>query len=98
MLADWWLETRNTVLEDIRRALDSIVLLVTWVIWMERNGRSFNNTAKTTTQVVDTVIEELDTYINLQTTVTQVMYLSSIPNINLQKLSKLEHTPIRSYS
>ena len=62
-LADWWLLTRDAVPETIRRAFDSLVLLVAWVIWKERNSRTFSNVAKTTTQVIAVVTEELDAYI-----------------------------------
>ena len=63
-MADWWLQTRAAVPETFRRGFDSLVLLVSWVIWKERNNRTFNNAAKTTTQVLALVSDEIDSYIN----------------------------------
>jgi len=62
-LADWWLLTRDEVPGTFRRAFDSLVLLVAWIMWKERNNRTFSNVAMTTTQVLAVVTEELDAYI-----------------------------------
>lgn len=61
-LVDWWLTARQLPPVDLRRAFDSLVLLVAWVIWKERNRRTFDNISMTTTQVIAAVKEELDAY------------------------------------
>jgi hypothetical protein len=39
------------------------VLLVAWVIWKERNARTFRSTARTSSQVIDVVMDELNTLV-----------------------------------
>jgi hypothetical protein len=48
-LLDWWLRTRDTFPETLRRSFDSLVLLVSWCLWKERNHRTFDHRASTTT-------------------------------------------------
>jgi len=62
-VADWWLQTRDAVPDTFMRAFDSLVLLVSWVIWKERNNRTFNNATKTTIQVLALISDEIDSYI-----------------------------------
>jgi hypothetical protein len=62
-LADWWLQTRRDIPDSHRRAFDSLVLLVAWVIWKERNARTFRSTARTSSQVIDAVTDELNTLV-----------------------------------
>jgi hypothetical protein len=63
-LADWWLLAREAVPEDEHRAFDSLVMVVSWIIWKERNGRTFNGKARKVSQVVTAVTDELDNYFN----------------------------------
>lgn len=63
LFADWWLLARETVPADGRRAFDSLVLATSWIIWKERNRRTFDNIARMTTQVLDAITEELDSYV-----------------------------------
>lgn len=62
-LADWWQQTRADVPGSLRRGFDSLVLLVSWVIWKERNRRTFDNVAKLPTQVFSLICEEADSWI-----------------------------------
>lgn len=62
-IADWWLQTRDADPDKVRRAFDSLVLLVTWIIWKERNGRVFDCTARTSSQVLDAITAGLNAYI-----------------------------------
>lgn len=57
-LADWWQQTRFVVLGILKRGFDSLVLLVSRAVWMERNRRTFDNDAKTPAQVFDLICEE----------------------------------------
>lgn len=41
-----------------KRGFDSVVLLVSWVLWKERNRRTFDNLSRTTTEVIAQVREE----------------------------------------
>jgi hypothetical protein len=63
-LADWWQQTRTTVLGIFRHGFDSTMLLVSWGIWKERNRRTFDNSAKTPAQVLALICEEADSWIS----------------------------------
>ena len=38
---DWWLRVKKSILKPRRRMFDSLVVLITWTIWMECNARVF---------------------------------------------------------
>ena len=59
-MADWWLQTRADFPEMFWRGFNSLVLLVSWIIWKERNRRTFDHLARTTTQVLAVIREEAD--------------------------------------
>jgi hypothetical protein len=40
---EWWLSTRVRVRTNERRASDTLVILVSWRPWKQRNARSFDN-------------------------------------------------------
>ena len=46
--------------QTFRRGFDSLVLLVSWVIWKERNRWTFDRDARTTAQVLSVIHEEAD--------------------------------------
>jgi hypothetical protein len=48
------------VAETLRRGFDSLVLLVSWIIWKERNRRTLDRIVKTSMQVLDAIREEAD--------------------------------------
>jgi hypothetical protein len=62
-LLDWWLRTRDTFPETLRRSFDSLVLLVSWCLWKERNRRTFDHRASTTTELLGRTLEEADVWI-----------------------------------
>jgi len=37
----WWLHSRKLVPKDARRGFDSLVMLISWSIWKERNSWTF---------------------------------------------------------
>jgi hypothetical protein len=57
-LADWWLTQRRRVDATSRPVFDSIVLLVAWCVWKERNARVFGKASSTAATVVIAIIEE----------------------------------------
>lgn len=63
-LADWWLMVREAVPADGRRAFDSLALVASWIMWKERNGRTIDNIARTTSQVLAAITTELDSYVS----------------------------------
>ena len=57
-LQKWWLQARSNVNGKLMRRLDSLVILVVWMIWRERNNRIFEKIAKTTTALIEIIKQE----------------------------------------
>ena len=62
-LADWWLETRSIIQADVRKPFDSIVLLVTWKIWKERNRRTFDGAQRLCSLLLKRIQEEMESWV-----------------------------------
>jgi hypothetical protein len=43
----WWMRTRERVPKHQRKAFDSLVILVAWLLWLERNDRTFSSRSRT---------------------------------------------------
>jgi hypothetical protein len=52
-LIDWWLRSRKLVTKARRKAFDSLVVLITWNLWLERNSRVFRYSTSTTSRLPD---------------------------------------------
>ncbi|KAF8694470.1 hypothetical protein HU200_038214 [Digitaria exilis] len=50
--------SRKQIKKESRKAFDSMVVLVTWSIWLERNARTFNRQERTAMQLVEHIMEE----------------------------------------
>jgi nuclear pore complex protein Nup210 len=59
-LEDWWIRARREVQKSDRRRFDSLVILVAWTLWKQRNARVFGNVRLqlNTVQIIDSVTEE----------------------------------------
>jgi hypothetical protein len=44
---EWWLHRRLILSSEQCRGFDSLVLLVSWEVWKERNARIFRNEVST---------------------------------------------------
>lgn len=62
-LPEWWLRARSRVPPSLSRALDSLVLLITWNLWKERNRRVFDKKQKQVTALLEQIGEEADSWI-----------------------------------
>jgi hypothetical protein len=62
-LLDWWLSSRAGLPEALRRSFDSLVLLVSWCIWKERNRRTFDRKSRSLTQLLHQIREEADAWV-----------------------------------
>jgi hypothetical protein len=56
-LVSWWMAARSGLNKRSKKALDSLILLVCWFIWLEHNARVFNR------HVVSHILQELDAWI-----------------------------------
>jgi hypothetical protein len=54
---------REDVPQALRRSFDSLVLLVTWDLWKERNRRTFDCHSATPSELVAAILEEAAAWI-----------------------------------
>jgi hypothetical protein len=59
-LIGWWLPARVALPRTFRKSFDSLVLLVSWCIWKERNARTFDHRAATSAILAQRIITEAD--------------------------------------
>ena len=57
-LADWWASARKRLLKHDRRKLDSIIILISWILWLERNKRVFDRQARSAQQLLSLIADE----------------------------------------
>jgi hypothetical protein len=55
---DWWLSSRKQIRKELRKTFDSLVILIAWSIWKERNRRIFQKEKVTTNELVDLIIDD----------------------------------------
>jgi hypothetical protein len=63
LLSSWWMDARCLVPKQLRRGFDSVVLLVSWRLWRERNARIFDNNYISADQATRAVLDEGDDWI-----------------------------------
>ena len=57
-LKEWWVQARSSISGKTRKRLDSLVLLVVWTVWRERNGRVFDKNFKPTNTIIEQIKQE----------------------------------------
>ena len=62
-LVDWWLVARKQVPGVLSWGFDSLVLLVSWELWKERNRWTFDGVCATMTQVLRRIRAEGENWI-----------------------------------
>jgi hypothetical protein len=63
VLLDWWVRGRASLPQALRRSFDSLVLLVSWSLWKERNNRTFERRSTTAGQLVAAILEEAGAWV-----------------------------------
>jgi hypothetical protein len=58
----WWLAARKRAPKNLRRDFDTVVILVHWRIWKERNARIFQQKSSTVDQVFELIIEDIGSW------------------------------------
>jgi hypothetical protein len=58
----WWLRTRKLIPKPLRRGFDSLFFLIGWMLWKERNTRTFNRTAASAAQLVLRIHDEAQSW------------------------------------
>ena len=62
-LVDWWQNMRSTIPKHFKRSFNSLVLLVSWMVWKERNQRTFDRITRTSSQLIALILEEADAWV-----------------------------------
>ncbi|OEL16649.1 hypothetical protein BAE44_0022330, partial [Dichanthelium oligosanthes] len=57
------LKCRKRVAKAIRKSFDTLVMLIIWKIWLQRNERVFKVKATTASSVIKNVLEEAHCWI-----------------------------------
>ena len=57
-LQDWWSSSRVCLPEHLRSGFDSLVLLVSWQLWKERNSRVFDSALASVLVVLESIRSE----------------------------------------
>lgn len=57
-LASWWSRRRKQLEKESRKSFDSIMVLIVWNLWLERNTSTFNNKERTVMQVLAHILTE----------------------------------------
>lgn len=61
---DWWLQVRWGQNKLKQKGLDSMVMLVTWCLWKEMNGRIFDSRSmNTVSQLIDLIFTEVQLWV-----------------------------------
>ena len=58
-LAIWWIAARKRIPKENRRCFDSLVVLTCWLLWKERNDRTFDRQVRTVEDNITWVGDEL---------------------------------------
>ena len=54
----WWIRSRKLVPKTLRRGFDTLVFLVGWLLWKERNARTFGSSASLPTELFEAMLSE----------------------------------------
>jgi hypothetical protein len=57
-MVHWWVSSRKKLQKDSCRGFDSMVVLVWWLVWRERNNRVFNGAMQQATTLANWIREE----------------------------------------
>jgi hypothetical protein len=57
---EWWPRARQHAPPQSKKGLDSLVLLVVWTLWKERNSRIFQRSAETLGTINKRIADEVE--------------------------------------
>jgi hypothetical protein len=76
VFAEWWTAGRKTLGKADRRCFDSLVIFISWIIWKERNRRTFDHSDRTVEDLVNLVLEEAATWVQAGFRVLETLLLN----------------------
>lgn len=63
-LGSWWLDQRERLDHSNRSAYDSMLILLAWTVWKERNNRVFDRASRSPTQLFAVIVAEVEDWIS----------------------------------
>ncbi|KAG2648901.1 hypothetical protein PVAP13_1NG072050 [Panicum virgatum] len=63
-LHQWWKHIRQMQVKERRRGLDTLVMLILWCLWKERNARLFDNLSSNALEVQDRIKVDIKLWID----------------------------------
>jgi hypothetical protein len=63
-LADWWVKAPRDFDKNGRRAFDLAVILICWMLWLERNACVFNRRYQSVAELAAQVLEQVELWIS----------------------------------
>ena len=79
----WWLQSRKQLRKQMRKPFDSLVILVTWILWKERNQRIFQKVALPITDLINLISDEMSVWGHAGITDFLILY----PNSSQENIS-----------
>jgi len=61
-LVVWWIRARKCIHKEDRQCFDSVIILVCWMLWKERNDRVFNRKLRTVQEVLLWAVDEISAW------------------------------------
>ena len=58
-LVAWWTVARKSIHKDNWQCFDSVVILVSWMLWKERSNRTFERIVRSVLELLGWVVEEI---------------------------------------
>ncbi|KAF8695940.1 hypothetical protein HU200_036816 [Digitaria exilis] len=55
---EWWSSSRKRIQTADRKSFDTLVVLVAWSLWLERNARTFGRQSRNTAQLIQDINQE----------------------------------------
>lgn len=62
-LGSWWLRQRGQLERSSKAVFDSLMLLIAWTLWKERNGRVFQRRTSTVRQIVEAARKDAEDWL-----------------------------------
>jgi hypothetical protein len=64
--ARWWMRARKSVAKVRRKAFDSFVILIAWLLWLQRNDRVLNRVSTLEVGLVDSIWMSLEQWVHVK--------------------------------
>jgi hypothetical protein len=64
-LLNWWLTSRDAAPQPLRGSFDALVMLISWILWKERNRRTFEHTSLSSSELLHAVLVEAGAWITV---------------------------------